>query len=150
MLHSVMIDRPPEAVYDFACTPAHWPHWHPSSLRLFGSVDAPLAAGARFEEDVRAGGRSGHLVWTVEQAERARRWIATAEVDNGARLRLGYQFAATATGTAFQRELVYDLPHLWLDLLNLLVLRRRIAAESALSLTQLRQTLEHPVAGAPV
>ncbi len=142
MLHTIAIARPREVVFDYACTPAHWPHWHPSSLRLYGIVDAPLAAGAGFEEDVRAGGRSGHLVWTVEEAKRPAHWTARAVVDNGARLTLTYRFAETATGTSFERELVYELPNAWLRVLNVLLLRRRIAAESAQSLQQLKNQLE--------
>jgi len=142
MLHAITIARPPEAVYDYACAPAHWPRWHPSSLRLYGAVDAPLAAGATFEEDVRAGGREGHLSWTVEDAVRPSRWIARAAVDNGARLTLAYRFAASPAGTAFERELAYELPGTLLRVLDVLVLRRRIAAESALSLAQLKACVE--------
>lgn len=142
MVHTIAIARPPQAVYDYACAPAHWPRWHPSSLRLYGAVDRPVEAGSGFEEDVRAGGRNGHLKWTVVESVRGKRWLARAEVDNGARLTVGYRFDEAAGGTAFERELVYELPSAWLRLLNVLLLRRRIDAESALSLRQLKACCE--------
>jgi hypothetical protein len=142
LLHAITIACAPAQAYDYACAPGHWPEWHPSSLRLFGAVDHALPAGATFEEDVRAGGRNGHLRWTVVEAQRPARWIATAEVDNGARLSLTYRFAPHGDGTAFERELAYELSSPWLRVLDALVLRRRIAAESALSLRQLKAALE--------
>jgi hypothetical protein len=142
LFHAITIARPVDAVVDYASTPARWPEWHPSSLRLYGDVDRPLVAGDVFEEDVRAGGRTGHLKWNVVASERAQRWVAHADVDNGARLVLTYRFAASLGGCAFERELVYDLPSAWLRLLNVLVLRRRIEAESRHSLERLKARLE--------
>lgn len=142
MVHSIAIARAPEAVYEYACAPGHWPQWHPSSLRLYGETDRALGAGATFEEDIRAGGRTGHLRWTVVAAAPPRTWSARAEVDNGARLALTYRFGAASDGCAFERELVYELPSAWLRVLNALVLRKRIDAESRLSLERLKARLE--------
>jgi hypothetical protein len=47
-----------------------------------------------------------------------------------------------ADGTTFERELVYTLPNLLLRLLDRLVLRRRIEAESAEALRRLKDLLE--------
>ncbi|MEW5501289.1 SRPBCC family protein, partial [Pseudomonas aeruginosa] len=63
MQHRIEIARGPEATLAYAASPGLWPEWHPSSLRVDGA-SGPLPAGARFEEDIHAGGRAGHLSWT--------------------------------------------------------------------------------------
>jgi hypothetical protein len=45
-------------------------------------------------------------------------------------------------GTAFERQFVYTTPTPWLALLDRLLLRRRIAAESAEALRRLKRVLE--------
>jgi len=142
LFHRVKIARAPREVFDYVTTPARWPEWHPSSLRLAPGADKPLKAGTRFEEDVRAGGREGHLRWQVRRCEPPRLWVADAETDNGAMLTLSYRVSPDDHGALFERELVYSLPNVFLRLINLLLLRRRIARESALSLQQLKQVLE--------
>lgn len=142
LFHRIRIARPPQQVFDYATTPARWPEWHPSSLRLEPGAEQPLKAGARFEEDVRAGGRAGHLRWQVRRCEPPRLWIADAEVSNGAQLTLTYRISPDDGGVLFERELLYRLPNVVLRLLNQLLLRRRLTAESALSLQQLKQVLE--------
>ena len=148
--NAIEIQRPVQQVFDYACTPAHWPDWHPSSLKLYtrnvsdnaGDNAGIAKRGARFEEDVRAGGRTGHLVWTVTEYTEQRSWTGQATVDNGANLTVSYHVSATPTGTLFERHLHYDLPGFVLKILNFLVLRRRIAAESALSLQRLQDVLQ--------
>jgi len=144
LFHRIRIAHPPQQVFDYVTTPALWPEWHPSSLRLGTGADRPLKAGTHFEEDVRTAGREGHLRWQVRRCEPPRLWVADAEVDNGAQLTLSYRVSPDDHGALFERELVYTLPHVFLRVLNLLLLRRRIARESALSLQQLKQRLERP------
>ncbi|BBB68959.1 hypothetical protein UNDYM_4706 [Undibacterium sp. YM2] len=140
--NAIEIQRPIRQVFDYACTPTHWPDWHPSSLKLYMDHAGIATSGTRFEEDVRAGGRTGHLVWTVIEYLEQYRWTGQATVDNGASLTVSYQFSATPAGTLFERHLHYDLPNTLLNILNFLILRRRIAEESALSLRQLQTVLE--------
>ncbi|MCH8619617.1 SRPBCC family protein [Undibacterium sp. TS12] len=140
--NAIEIQRPVQQVFDYACTPTHWPDWHPSSLKLYTKNAGIAKKGARFEEDVRAGGRTGHLVWTVTEYTEQRSWTGQATVDNGANLTVIYHVSATPTGTLFERHLHYDLPGFVLKILNLLVLRRRIVAESALSLQRLQDVLQ--------
>ncbi len=140
--NAIEIQRPIRQVFDYACTPTHWPEWHPSSLTLYSDKPGIASTGMQFEEDVRAGGRTGHLAWTVTECVDQQRWTGQATVDNGARLTVSYQFSETAAGTLFERHLHYELPNYFLKMLNLLVLRRRIAAESALSLRQLQAVLQ--------
>ena len=142
LVHRIAIRRPPQAVYDYATTPGRWPEWHPSSLRLGPGADRPLPAGARFQEDVRAGGREGQLFWIVRRSDAPQRWVADAQASNGAQLTLTYTMTPDGDGTLFERTLCYELPGFWLRLANRLLLRRRIEKESAESLRQLKQALE--------
>lgn len=142
MQHSIHITATPRAVLDYASTPALWPEWHPASLRLAPGAEHPLTTGERFEEDIKTAGRDAHLVWNVEECEPGRLWAARAQADNGADILVRYRVAAAGGGTDFTRELEYTLANPFLRLLNLLVLRRRIDAESRLSLQQLKQRME--------
>ncbi|MFZ6745401.1 SRPBCC family protein [Undibacterium sp. JH2W] len=149
--NAIEIQVPIQQVFDYACAPAHWPDWHPSSLKLYTSNAGTADVGSSFEEDVRAGGRTGHLIWTVTECDNTRRWTGRAKVDNGASLTVTYQFSASASGgTLFERHLHYVLPNLALKILNVLVLRRRITAESALSLQRLQTVLHGGSRAVPV
>lgn len=140
--HSIVIAADPGVVFDYVCTPGFWPDWHPSSLRLHGDAARPLHADDRFEEDIRAGGREARLRWRVLTAEAPALWTAQAVADNGVELELTYRVQPAANGTLFERELLYRVSGWWLKLLNILLLRRRIAAESVHSLQQLQSVLE--------
>jgi hypothetical protein len=140
--HRILVQRSVAEVFDYATTPAHWPAWHPSSLKLYGDAAHSLAQGETFEEDVHAGGRKGHLQWKVLERTAAQRWIAEARVDNGASLTLTYQVSPKEGACLFERELRYRLPNAFLRMLNKLVLRRRIERESAESLARLKAVLE--------
>lgn len=74
MQHRIEIARGPEATLAYAASPALWPEWHPSSLRVDGA-SGPLPAGARFEEDIHAGGRAGTCPG---------RWSSTSRAASGA------------------------------------------------------------------
>lgn len=145
--HEILIRRSPDAVYDYVSTPARWPEWHPSSLSLEGGAEHPLPAGARFDEEIRAGGRRGHLSWTVRSAERPQLWVADAVAHNGVRLRLTYRLQPLGASTRFERQIEYQMPNLWWALLDRVLLRRRIDAESAESLRRLKGVMEATAAG---
>lgn len=143
MLHRIWIARPPELVLAYASTPGLWPEWHPASLRLDPGAERPLGRGETFEEDIRTAGRDDHLSWVVEESEPGRVWAARAlSRNNGARILVRYRVSASEGGTEFQRDLEYELPGIGLRVLNALFLRRRIDAESRLSLLQLKQRVE--------
>lgn len=143
MQHEIHIARPAALVFAYASTPALWPQWHPASLRVEPGAEHPLAAGATFEEDIKTSGRDDHLSWVVSECEPGRVWAARAASRNSqARIFIRYRFEPAPGGTRFVRELEYELPGLWLRLANVLLLRRRIDAESRLSLQQLKQRCE--------
>ncbi len=141
MQHEILIHQPVADVFDYVSTPGRWPEWHPSSLRLEAGAEAPLPAGARFEEDIHAGGRKAHLSWIVLDAQRPTRWCAEARADNGLTLTLEYRLEPTGTGTRFVRTLEYTLPNTLMRLYNAVIGRRRIERESRQSLQQLRDRM---------
>ncbi len=135
--HQIDIAREPIAVLAYASSVSRWPEWHPSSLRVEGP-QGPLHAGARFEEDIHAGGRAGHLSWEVNEYLPGRRWSARAQGDHGLELLLTYECSSEGDGCRFVRTLEYRFSGLWMRLANRLLLKRRIDRESAVSLLALR------------
>lgn len=140
----VEIALPAAQVFDFATTPGHWQEWHPASLAVRGATDHPLAQGEQVEEIFRLLGRRGRVIWTVRERVAARRWVIEGRVVAGGAGRgtITYTLTPTAEGTRFVREFLYTVPPGPLALLDRLVLRRRITAESDHALMQLKQHLE--------
>ena len=145
MQHQVDIAANPIEVLAYASAATRWPEWHPSSLTVDGQA-GPLHAGSRFEEDIRAGGREGHLSWVVEEYLPGRRWIARAQGDNGLSLLLTYECAAQGNGTRFIRTLDYQFESLAMRLANHLLLKHRIDRESAQSMLALRAMAQQHLA----
>lgn len=137
MQHEIAIAGEPVAVLAYAASVSHWPDWHPSSLKIDGA-QGPLHAGARFEEDIHAGGRAGHLCWEVTEYLPGRRWCARAQSAQGLSLQLTYECSAQAGGTRFARTLEYRFDGLLMRLANHLLLKRRIERESTASMLALR------------
>jgi hypothetical protein len=109
-----------------------------------------LAGGARFEEDIRAGGRDGHLSWEVAEYVPGQRWTARARGDHGLSLVLTYECTPEGDNTRFVRTLDYRFSGLAMRLANRLVLKRRIDHESAASMLALRERAEKHLAAAGV
>ncbi|MGZ9738508.1 sterol desaturase/SRPBCC family protein [Pseudomonas sp. GNP012] len=138
MQHQIVIAGHPIDVLAYASTVTLWPQWHPSSLHIDGPK-GPLQAGARFEEDIRAGGREGHLRWEVAQYLPGQRWSARAQGDHGLSLVVTYECEALGKDTRFVRTLEYQFSGLAMRLANRLLLKRRIDRESAASMQALRE-----------
>ncbi|QXH64301.1 sterol desaturase/SRPBCC family protein [Pseudomonas azerbaijanorientalis] len=138
MQHQIVIAGHPIDVLAYASTVTLWPQWHPSSLHIDGPK-GPLHAGARFEEDIRAGGREGHLRWEVAQYLPGQRWSARAQGDHGLSLVVTYECEALGKDTRFVRTLEYQFSGLAMRLANRLLLKRRIDRESAASMRALRE-----------
>jgi uncharacterized protein YndB with AHSA1/START domain len=136
------IDRPPETVFDYVTTPAHWPAWHPSSLGVSGAVDHPLDVGEQVTEDFRVAGRRGRAVWTVVAKERPRSWTIDATIGDRRAGTVTYTLSAVAGGTRFERVFAYRAPTLWFAILDRLVLRARIRDESDEALRRLKRAVE--------
>ena len=149
MQHQVVIAGNPIQVLAYASTVTLWPQWHPSSLRIDGPK-GPLHAGARFEEDIRAGGRDGHLRWEVAEYLPGRRWSAEARGDHGLSLVVTYECDATGEDTRFVRTLEYQFSGLAMRIANRLLLKRRIDRESAASMLALRDMAQKYLAATGV
>lgn len=100
-----------------------------------------MFAGERFEEDIHAGGRAGHLRWDVIDYRPARRWQASAQGDHGLQLLLTYECVEVEGGCEFVRTLEYGFDGLLMRLANRLFMRRRIERESQASMQALHDVL---------
>lgn len=138
MQHQIDIAGNPIDVLAYASTVTRWPEWHPSSLKVDGP-NGPLHAGERFEEDIKAGGREGHLIWEVNEYLPGRRWSAWARGDHGLSLVVTYECEALGDSTRFVRTLEYQFSGLAMRIANRLLLKRRIDRESAASMLALRE-----------
>jgi hypothetical protein len=138
MQHEIEIAGNPIEVLAYASTVSRWPEWHPSSLKINGQKGS-LHAGSRFEEDIRAGGRDGHLSWLVDEYLPGRRWSARADGDHGLSLVVTYECEAEGSSTRFVRTLEYQFSGLAMRIANRLLLKRRIERESAASMLALRE-----------
>ncbi|MEO4017025.1 SRPBCC family protein [Pseudomonas rossensis] len=149
MQHQIDIAGDPIDVLAYASTVTRWPEWHPSSLKVDGQ-SGPLHAGGRFEEDIKAGGREGHLRWEVNEYLPGRRWSAWARGDHGLSLVVTYECEARGDGTHFVRTLEYQFSGLAMRIANRLLLKRRIDRESAASMLALREMAQKQLAPAGV
>ncbi|MBP5125227.1 SRPBCC family protein [Pseudomonas protegens] len=145
MQHQVDIPRSAASTLAYAASSRLWPQWHPSSLRVEGD-EGPLFAGQGFEEDIHAGGRSGHLSWTVEEYLPGHRWRASARGDHGLHLQVTYECQPLgAQHTRFVRTLKYGFDNLLMRLGNQLLFKRRIERESAASLLALCEMAQQAI-----
>nr|WP_242485560.1 SRPBCC family protein [Pseudomonas sp. TH43] len=147
MQHHIDIPGEPIAVLAYAASVSRWPEWHPSSLKIDGA-QGPLHAGSRFEEEIHAGGRQGHLRWEVTEYLPGRRWCARAQGDHGLSLLLTYECSGDTLGTRFVRTLDYHFEGLGMRIANQLLLKRRIDRESAASMLALRDRAAQSIASA--
>lgn len=138
---AVRIGAPIEDVFEYATTPGNWPAWHPSSLGVSGATDHPLQKDERVTEEYLVAGRRGTVTWTVREREVPRRLVIEGRTSGGGEGRITYTLTP-GDGTAFEREFVYAMPSRLLALLDILVFRRRVAAESAEALRRLKDVLE--------
>ncbi|MDQ5826543.1 MAG: SRPBCC family protein [Chloroflexota bacterium] len=93
-------------------------------------------------EEYTVAGRRGRVIWTVREREAPRRWVIAGEVEGGGGGTITYSLTLDAGGTIFERDFVYTMPNALLTLLDRLVLRRRVEAESAEALRRLKDVLE--------
>jgi uncharacterized protein YndB with AHSA1/START domain len=149
IVNAVVIGAAIERVFAFATTPANWPKWHPASKAVTGAVDHPLEPGERLVGQIETTGYRGQARWIVREREPPRRWVIEGEGGTGGHARITYRLFAQADGTRFERELVYRMPNAWYALLDVLFIRRRMAAQSEEALGRLKALLEAgPEAGA--
>jgi uncharacterized protein YndB with AHSA1/START domain len=139
---TISIDEPAERLFEYVTTPGNWPEWHPSSLGVSGATDHSLEPGEKVSEEYSVAGRRGRVLWTVREREAPRRWVIDGEVEGGGEGTITYTLTPDDGGTLFERDFVYAMPNVLLALLDRLVLRRRVEAESAEALRRLKATVE--------
>jgi|SRR5690348_3943955 len=137
------IARPIEQVFAYLSTPGHWPDWHPSSLGVSGATDHSLAAGEQVTEEFRVAGRTGRARWTVRERTAPVRWVIEGVIEGrGSGGTVAYMLTPRSQTTFFEREFTYPTPTLLFKLLDPLVIRRRVRAESREALRRLKARLE--------
>ena len=139
----VTIRRPVADVFDCVTTPANWPQWHPSSIRVTGEAAAhSLQLGEQCTEEFFVAGRHGETGWICRERVPERRWVIEAILPRGGSGTIAYDFSTEDDGTRFARTFEYGMPNFALEILNVLVIRRRITAESARATETLKNVLE--------
>lgn len=148
--NEAVIARPPAVVFDYVSTPGNWPAWHPSSLGVKGATDHSLLPGERVTETFVVAGRSGVVIWTVTKRDAPRAWTIEGEIEGRKAGTVAYTLTPALTpsltpteeSTRFERDFIYQSPTLLFLLLNRMVLRPRIEAESTEAVRRLKATLE--------
>jgi uncharacterized protein YndB with AHSA1/START domain len=143
---TIRIARPPTEVFRYVTTPANWPRWHPASVAVEGATDHPLDVGEQVTEDFCVAGRRGRATWIVRERQPDRRWVIEAATDRRGHATITYTLTAQPGGTEFRRDLVYAVHQLYWRLLDRLLLRPRVRAESEEALRRLKAVLETPAA----
>jgi uncharacterized protein YndB with AHSA1/START domain len=134
---------PIDELYTCVTTPAHWPDWHPSSLGVSEDADHSLEVGERVTERFLVAGRRGTVIWTVTEREAPRRWVISGAIEGtNASGTISYTLTQRDGGTFFEREFVYPAPSLLFAVLDALVVRRRIQAESEEAARRLKAHME--------
>lgn len=140
--NSIQIRRPIEQVFDFITTPANWPQWHPASVSVGGNADHSLLRGEAVTENISVFGHRGQVIWLVRERSVPHRWIIDGTGNDGGRATITYTLTRDSVGTNFERELVYAMPNPLLAVLDWLIIRSRMKADSAGALRRLKRLLE--------
>ena len=101
--HDILIEAPPEAVFDYVCNPHSWPEWLTASHKIEGP-DRPLKRGQTFREEWRIRRGTIELHWTVTESDRPRAWTCEADTDFIGRIVIRYTFEAEGGRTRYTRE----------------------------------------------
>jgi len=149
IVDDVMIDVPVADLYDFVTTPATWPKWHPSSLGVSDAIDHSLEVGERVTEEFLVAGRRGQVVWTVTAKDAPRTWTISGKVIGGGQGVITYHCRPDGDGTIFEREFTYSMSSLKLEILNVLIFKRRVKRESAQAVRQLKAAIERERSAQP-
>jgi uncharacterized protein YndB with AHSA1/START domain len=140
--NSIQIRQPIEQVFDFITTPANWPQWHPASVSVGDNADHSLLPGEAVTENISVFGHRGQVTWLVRERSAPHRWIIDGTGNDGGHATITYTLTRDPVGTNFERELVYAMPNPLLAVLDWLIIRSRMKADSALALQRLKRLLE--------
>jgi uncharacterized protein YndB with AHSA1/START domain len=135
------IRRSPVQIFSFATTPAHWAQWLPSE-EVSGAVDHPLLAGEQVTEELLITRRRSTVAWTVIVCEPPRRWSMAGILNGLGHVVVTFELTPRPDGTLFEWDFAYSQPRGPYRLLDWLLVRPQIKADSALALHRLRELLE--------
>jgi hypothetical protein len=140
---TVVIERPPAAVFAYITTPAFWPQWQPAVLSLEGVVDRPLLLGEQVTAVFDVAGRTGVITWTVTRCRAPRFWtvegLIAGQTNGGS---VAYTLTRQGKGTQLARAFTFDTYQPIIRLQDALNLQRRVAAEAEAALAALKRVLE--------
>jgi uncharacterized protein YndB with AHSA1/START domain len=140
--NSIQLRQTIEQVFDFITTPANWPQWHPASVSIGGNADHSLLPGEEVTENISVAGHHGEVTWLVRERSAPHRWVIDGTGKDGGRATITYTLTPHPDGTNFERELVYAMPNALLAVLDWLIIRSRMKADSAEALRRLKRLLE--------
>jgi uncharacterized protein YndB with AHSA1/START domain len=140
--NSIQISEPIGQVFDFITTPGKWPQWHPASVSVSGNAGHSLLQGEQVGEDISVAGRHGQVTWSVRERSAPHRWVIDGTGKDGGRATITYTLTPHPDGTNFERELVYTMPNALLTVLDWLIIRSRMKADSVEALQRLKRLLE--------
>ena len=99
--------------------------------------------GEHATEEFSLGGRHERIRWIVRESSPPRRWVISGKADDGGgTATISYTLTPESQGTRFKRELVYNIPALFVEPGDFLSSHNRLQAESAESLRRLKRMLE--------
>ncbi len=142
---AINIRKPIEEVFAYVTTPEGWLRWHPSSVSITGDTDHSLKVGEQVKEEFVVAGRLGSVTWTVIDREVPKRWVISGCVEEAGSGEIAYFLAPGDNGISFEREFTYRMDNWVLSLLDWLLIRRRIQAESTEAMQRLKRILEEDV-----
>src|SRR4051812_6398516 len=90
--NDILINAPPEAVFDYVCNPHSWPEWLAASHKIDGPNE-PLGLGRNFREEWQIRRGVIELRWTVIESDRPRAWSCKADTDFIGPIVIRYTFA---------------------------------------------------------
>jgi uncharacterized protein YndB with AHSA1/START domain len=140
---TIDIAKPIGEVFTYVTTPDHWLAWHVTARSVSGPTDHSLLPGETVNEELETMGQRRQAVWTVQERAAPDRWVIAGQLGGGGSATITYTLQATAGGTTFAREVVYELPGP-LALVDGLLIRPRMESEATASLRRLKEVLEQP------
>jgi uncharacterized protein YndB with AHSA1/START domain len=102
--HDILIDAPPEAVFDYVCNPRSWPEWLAASHKIEG-LNRALELGQAFREEWQIRRGMIALRWKVTESDRPSAWTCEADTDFIGPIVIRYTFESEGGGTRYTRQL---------------------------------------------
>jgi uncharacterized protein YndB with AHSA1/START domain len=138
----IVIDRPPQLVFDYVTTPALWHNWHPATVRVRGVPNRPLTVGETMIETIGVAGRRDEAQWIVQACSPPQLWQIATDTDNGA-AHIVYRITATDIGCRFHRTLEFRSKRWPWRALDSTLTRWILERQSSRALRNLKKVIEN-------